>query len=369
MDAFILKNVMVIDQEAKSTEKKDIFIADGVYRESVSGGEIIDLEGCYLAPGFVDMHVHVFEGETQLGICADKVGVRQGVLTVVDAGSTGIRDYGSFKKSVIDKNLTNVKFFINIARQGLCDGLSELADMDDLMNEEELLRFQKTHGEHLVGLKVRMSGSVLKSSGMKPLKHARRLADASGLPIMVHVGNAPPPLGEILDLLKKGDILTHCFHGKEGGICAYTKEYQAAVSRGVHFDVGHGTASFSYKTFPKVMELMNMDYSISTDIYNSNYESPVGSLMQTMSKFLAAGLSIEELVYKVTTLPAKLLGLREDKIIPGAAANGTIFKLCPKPDGIRLMDSEGILIASESIICPVMTIKEGKRVKGQCMIL
>lgn len=353
---------MVVDAKAKTIQKKDICIAGGVYKDFIPDGEVIDLEGCFLSPGFIDMHVHVFEGRTPLGIRADKVGIKQGVLTVVDAGSTGIRDFKTFKAEVIDNNITNVKIFLNIAKKGLCDGLSELADKKDLMTVEELLQFKKAHGEHLVGLKVRMSGSVIKNSGIEPLKHARKLADAAGLPIMVHVGNAPPSLGEILNLLKKGDILTHCFHGKEGGICAYQAEYKSAAKRGVHFDVGHGNASFSYETFPKVMGVRAVDYSISTDIYNSNYETPVGSLMTTMSKFLAAGSTVEELVDKVTTLPATILGLPQEGILSDETANGTIFRLCQNTDKSKLIDSEGVRIASEYIICPVMTMKEGKRV-------
>lgn len=362
MEAYLLKNVQVIDPDTKQTEKRDVCIKDGVFADSVENGTVIEMDGCYLAPGFIDLHMHAFENKTPLGIEVDKVGIRQGVLTVVDAGSTGIRDFDSFQKDIIDKSVTNVKFFLNIARQGLCDGLSELADMNDLITLDELLEFKKHHGENLVGLKVRMSSSVVKDSGIKPLEYARKLSDETGLPIMVHIGNAPPPLGEVLNLLRKGDILTHCFHGKKGGLCDYKEEFINAADRGVHFDVGHGNASFSIETMPKVMAIKPIDFSISTDIYNSNFEKPVGSLMQTMSKFLAAGLTIEEIVYKVTSLPAKVLKLKENKVYAGEAADCTIFKLVPKWKEIQLIDSEGVDIPSEKIILPVMTIKNGKKV-------
>jgi len=356
----ILKNVIAVDLQDNQPVKKDIFIKDGLICEEKnleSGAQVIEAEGLHASPALIDMHVHVFDGPTSLGINADKIGIKQGVLTVADAGSTGINNFPQFKRQVIDTNETQVKFFLNIAKKGLCEGLSELADMSDLATLDELQNFKKAHGENMVGVKVRMSGSVLGGNGIAPLLHAREVCDKVGLPLMVHIGNAPPSLGEVLDVLKKGDIVTHCFHGKSGGLSDFKIEFQNAVKRGVFFDVGHGAASFSFERVPEILSICDIDYSISTDIYASNFEAPVGSLMDTMSKFLPFGLSIQDLVRKTTTLPASMLNLPVDSLKVGSKANISLFTL---ESSKLLIDSEGYEIKPQGVLKPFGLIKEGR---------
>ena len=118
-DILIIRNGKII-KNGKIVEGKDLYIADGKISKKFDDeeGEIIDASGCYIASGFTDIHVHVFENTAYIGINADKVGVKQGVTTVVDAGSTGLYDYPQFKKEIIDKNDTEVLFMLNIARKG-----------------------------------------------------------------------------------------------------------------------------------------------------------------------------------------------------------------------------------------------------------
>lgn len=361
-DTRIIKNAAVLDPQTGAAEKRTLYIAGGKYVNMLedAGIPVFDAEGCYAAPGFVDSHVHVFEKTAAISIEADKIGVRQGVLTVVDAGSTGIRDFPCFERSVIKGSKTDVRFFLNIARSGLCGGLSELGNPDDLMTQEELYNFKQRHGDHMVGLKVRMSGSVVQGSGIKPLAYARELSDKSGLPLMIHIGNAPPKLDEVLNILKEGDIVTHCFHGKPGGMPDYPREFKAAALRGVRFDVGHGAASFSGATVPKVLDICPVDFSISTDLYSANYETPVGSLMDTMTKFLPMGYAAEDLVRRVTALPRSVLGMPAAGFDMGQAADITLFRM---KEGTRLLaDSEGRGIPVNRFFSPVASIKKGVQV-------
>jgi len=322
---------------------------------------IPNAKGIYTAPGFTDMHVHVFGQGGKGGInavSADSVGIRQGVLTVVDAGGCGIDNYAEFKETVIDRSITNVKFFVNIARCGLLEGLSELADMSKLTSVEEMHNFKKQNGEHLVGIKVRMSASVLGESGIEPLIHALEVAEKVSLPLMVHIGSAPPALGDILKLMRKGDIVTHCFHGKKGGVKDFWQEFSDAVARGVNFDVGHGVSSFSYDTAMQVLNDANFDFTISTDIYENNFITPVGSLMLTMSKFFNLGFSLEEIVHKVTDLPARILSLNPNDLESYQNDNFTLFSIDEKK--AILKDSEGREIFVNKIIQPRAVIKAGK---------
>lgn len=353
------KNLIIKNAKTTNLEHKTFYIADGKFIDYIDeeDAEVIDATNMYAVEPFIDIHTHVYEHKTKLGINADKVGICQGVLSVVDAGSVGISYFDDFKNKVINKNETEVLYFLNVSKKGLVEGLSELADLSDLMTENELMNFIKQEGKGLVGLKVRMSSSVLKNNGVKPLLHARKLSDISGLPLMIHIGNAPPKLDSVLDILKKGDIITHCFHGKEGGIPYYPIEFKNAVKKGIHFDVGHGNSSFSYLTVDKVLDIEKINYSISTDIYNANYEKPVKSLMTTMSKFIPLGVSVEELVNKVTALPYEVLNLNK-KIQIGKSANMTIFNLNKTND--ILVDSEGYEIKINKYIEPFASIKNGK---------
>lgn len=368
-EALIIQNGLVIDPEALTIIEKDIGILNGrfapveeVLKQNRNEIQYINASGYYVSPGFIDLHAHIFKDYTELGIEADKVGVEQGVTTIVDAGSSGYENYSLFKEEIINTSKTEILAFLNISRKGLCHGLSELANLEDLMTLEEAREiFEKE--KSIVGLKARMSGSVVKDSGIQPLKHARNIADQLYKPIMVHIGNPPPNLQEIFPLLNKGDIVTHAFHGKKHGVLNETGEMipeaLSAIGRGVRFDVGHGTSSFSYRTMRRFKEKYDIAFTISTDIYKKNFSYPVGSLMVTMSKLLALGYSLTEVVAAVTKRAADTIHLTEQGTLSyGTRADVTIFGL--EEGNSLLADSEGDELTCHQILTPYMTLKTGK---------
>lgn len=369
-ESVIIQNGLVIDPETSTIQKKDVGILNGVFAavedvEKQAGEKIqyIDASNYYVAPGFIDLHAHIFTDYTDLGIDPDLVGVEQGVTTVVDAGSAGYDNYQIFKETVIEKSKTEILAFLNISRKGLCNGLSELARLDELMSKQEAEEiFQRE--KSIVGLKARMSGSVVKDSGIKPLEHARELADELDAPIMVHIGNPPPNLQEIFPLLQAGDIVTHAFHGKKHGILNETGEMipeaLSAIERGVRFDVGHGTSSFSYQTMRKFKDKYDIAFTISTDIYKKNYSNPVGSLMITMTKLLALGYSLTDVVAAVTKRAADTLHLTEQGTFRlGTIADVTIFGITEESES-KLIDSEGEALNCMQELTPYITLKAGK---------
>jgi dihydroorotase len=182
---------------------------------------------------------------------------------------------------------------------------------------------------------------------------------------MVHVGNAPPGLGKILNLLDAGDVVTHAFHGKPGGILSadgkLIPEAASALKRGVHFDVGHGSSSFSFDTMAKAKQLGIHPYSISTDIYTENLiHGPVYSLTLTMTKFLALGYSLEKVIEWSTWAPAKALGRSGEigTLRAGTIADITIFNVTEQPT--ELVDSEQQVRSYHQRIEPQYTIKTGE---------
>lgn len=362
-------NGLVFDVDEKGFKNDIVYIRDGkiISEHDIATSDMVsqwDAEGKYVAPGFIDSHVHVFENHAKIGINADKVGIEQGVTTIVDAGSTGSNDFSRFKEDIIRNSVTEVLAFLNISSSGLVDGLSELNTPEKLMEARVWEAIYKNE-QAIVGLKARMSQSVTGDQGIKPLEYARKLADQSNVPIMVHIGSPPPPLTEILPLLKDGDIVTHAFHGKKGGILDeegnLIKEASDALARGVKLDVGHGTASFSYETIKRFKEKYDYPFTISTDVYDKNFEKPVGSLMDTMSKLLAIGYSLEQLVESVTVFPASILSLEHHgSLKPRSNADITVFEMEQKP--VRLFDSNGEKLTVNERLIPYATWKNGKLV-------
>lgn len=370
----LVRNGTIIDPSQGLNGKYDIVIKGNIIEEMYKPGILnppqevsatVDATGCLVTPGLIDIHTHVFKNETPLGIDADRVGVQQGVTTVVDAGSAGANSFQKFLSEVIQKSETQVLSWINISADGLCAGLSELADLKNLTPDavkDLILNYPEIRG-----IKVRMSSSVVKGNGVKPLEIAKKLAREIQLPIMVHIGNAPPELGDILDLLDGGDVVTHAFHGKAGGILDPNGELipqaQAALKRGVLFDVGHGTSSFSFQTMQRALELNVVPHAISTDIYLQNIDGPVRSLTHTMSKLLTLGVSVEKVIEAITWTPAKILNLSDEigTLKAGSVADVTVLQLTNRP--ARFIDSEGYEWEGQQELQPLYTIKSGKVLK------
>ena len=314
-----------------------------------------------MAPGFIDLHVHVFENTTSLGVKPDDVGISQGVTTIVDAGSSGIDNFTVFREDIIFKSETDVLAFLNISRKGLVAGRQELQNPDDLMSLEEAKQVF-FENPSLVGIKVRLSRSVVGGQGVLPLIHARKIAEQLNVPIMVHVGNPPPYLPDVFPLLRKGDIVTHAFHGKLFGILDENgnliREAEEGLKRGVLFDIGHGSASFSFNILEKFKEQYPYTFSTSTDLHADNIHGPVSSLMVTMTKLLRLNYSLESIVKSVTLLPKLALKLTDQGTFAyGTRADASVFRMAEQE--VVLKDAEGNERTNSQLIVPVMTIRNG----------
>ena len=166
----------------------------------------------------------------------------------------------------------------------------------------------------ICGVKVRASGVIVGSWGITPARIAKRVAEITGLPLMVHVGEPPPLIDEVFDILTEGDIVTHCFNGKRAGSIADTEALWAQAKRlaaeGIRMDVGHGQASFDFDVARRAIADGLTPFSVSTDLHLRNIRGPVHDMATTMSKLLAVGLDLDECVAAVTRRPRSVLGLR-----------------------------------------------------------
>ncbi|PHM44785.1 dihydroorotase [Xenorhabdus mauleonii] len=324
----------------------------------------IDLHGHYhISAGWIDAHTHCYPQSPLYFDEPDLIGIASGVTTVVDAGSAGADDIDHFY-AVSRKAKTHVYAFLNIARTGI-RSQNELADMNSIDNEQ----FQdaaRRHKGFVIGLKARMSKSVIGENGLLPLLKAKIMQKTNGLPLMVHIGNPPPNLEAMVDLLTKGDIITHCFNGKPNRILDGTGKLkhavQKALARGVILDVGHGTESLSFSVAEQAIKFGAHPHMISSDIYQRNrVGGPVYSLASVMTKFLNMGLPAEYILNCVTINAANLLHLpQKGRLERGCDADITIFEL--KDQRIELVDAEGqVRIGSQQFI-PIAAIVSGTHI-------
>lgn len=301
-----------------------VLIKDGVicsFDQYDEDAEVIDLKGKWLCPSIVDMHVHCFKDKTTLGLEIDEIGVKQHVKTLVDAGSSGALDMDELMAQI---NLaeTNVKVFINYSSIGLTKGSGELADLS-LIDEAGLINCVKCYPDKIKGIKLRASATVVGALGIRPIQEGKQLAKKLGLPVMVHIGNEPPLIEEVLDCLEKGDIITHVFHGKPKGIFNEDGSLKRIVrekyEEGVLFDVGHGAASFSFDVCERAIQEGIIPNLISSDLHARNYKSKIQSLNEVVSKLYACGMSECQILDAISSLPSHLLALNNGLVLGNKA--------------------------------------------------
>lgn len=216
MKELVIKNgLLVSPANGYRRTRKDILVRNGriaaVEDEIAWEGEAVDAAGCLVTPGFIDIHTHCYP-KAFLGLSPDVLGIERGATAILDAGSSGADTYEDFRENYIKKSRTKVFTLLNVSKEGLLRG-HELDSMEKL-DEAALKAMVKKYPDEIVGLKARASASVVGEMGLKPIEEAARIAKEIGKPLMVHVGNYPPALTEVLKLLDKKDIVTHAYHGK-----------------------------------------------------------------------------------------------------------------------------------------------------------
>ncbi|MDN3017241.1 amidohydrolase/deacetylase family metallohydrolase [Paenibacillus sp. BSR1-1] len=342
-ECYVLQNVKLVDGNSVDIIVENKKIQNIVPAGTGKSGNVIDFkQKVMISSGWIDMHVHAFSEFEPYGDDVDEIGYKTGVTTIVDAGSTGADQLPDLVKSC-KKSKTNVFAFLNISRIGLkrIDELSNLTWLD----EDALKKTIAEHKDFIVGLKARISKSVVGPNGVEPLKVARKFSKDTGLPLMVHIGSGPPDINEVLDLLEKKDIVTHFLNGKANNLFDKTgkplPKLLDAIKRGVHLDVGHGNASFSFQTAEQAKAHDIHFDTISTDIYRKNrLHGPVYNMASVLTKFLYLGYSLKEVIDAVTVKAAEWLNKPElGRISLGDPANLTLFSI--EDSETKLMDSEG----------------------------
>lgn len=354
--------------------------SDGI---SLSDGQAGNSQ-IYVSPGFIDSHVHVYHGATDLGVPADRVGLNTGVHLVIDAGSAGSNTIICFRDYVVPAYDTEVKAFLNISRVGLVTKQPYYDTRNiDLQAAKDC--FKEDRKGFLLGIKVLSSGLIVENQGILPMRKAVEAAEIIGCRVMAHLVEGPPSNEDTMALLRKGDIITHCFHGapnikaslkatKASSVnmeyCSLanimwnedgtpTKPLEQALNRGVLLDVGHGAASLDQFVARAAIRAGVREFSISSDAHIRNIETIVKGLPETMSKFLSFGMTLNEVVASVTSIPAKQLGL--DHWCDDLTQRATIFRIRPVSEAdLPFMDANHIPIEVNELIEPLGVVRGGK---------
>ena len=305
----------------------------------------VDGKGAWISPGWIDLHVHIWHGGTDISLRPSECGAERGVTTLVDAGSAGEANFHGFREYIIEPSRERIKAFINLGSIGLvaCNRVPELRSIQDI-NLDRILEVYAENSEHIVGIKVRASHVITGSWGVTPVKLGKKIAKILKIPMMVHVGEPPALYDEVLEILGPGDIVTHCFNGKAGSSIMEDEDLFDLAERcagdGIRLDIGHGGASFSFKVAEAAIKRGLLPFSISTDLHDHSMNFPVWDLATTMSKLLVVGMPFDKVVEAVTQAPASVIKLSmENRLAIGERADFTIFDLVDSD--IEATDSNG----------------------------
>jgi dihydroorotase len=373
----LLKGGHVIDPKNKIDAQMDVAIKDGkIFQVAanipvINVKHIIDVTGLYVTPGLIDMHVHAFQGNDPGAYIAngwdalppDGFTFRAGVTTVVDAGSSGWRNFRTFKAQTIDRSQTRVLAFLNIVGEGMYGRFEEqdVSDMNPVMTANMITRL---FPNILVGIK-----SAHYWGDFTQVDRAVEAGNLANVPVMVDFGEHHPPLSIeelFMKHLRPGDIWTHTYANapsdrevpvdENGKVKPFIFEAQ---KRGIIFDVGHGGGAFHFKqAIPSIQQGFIADV-ISSDLHIGSMNSGMKDMANLLSKFLNMGLSVQDVILRATWNPAKVIK-RPDlgNLSVGTEADVAVFNL--RKGDFGFMDVKGTKMKGTQKLEAELTIRAGK---------
>lgn len=363
----------VIDAKNGISAVRDVGIKDGVIAavaarlDPATALKVVNVSGLYVTPGLVDIHVHVFAGTGERNSYAgdnslypDGYTFRVGVTTVADAGCAGWRNFEEFKDHIIDRSKTRVLAFLNIVGHGMRGARFEndLTDMEAAPAAEMAKKYK--------GLIVGFKTAHYAGPEWTPVEHAVEAGNlAGGIPVMVDFGNDHPerPIQDLLTKkLRPGDIYTHCYSGLRHELDDAGHVNPGMIEgrkRGVIFDVGFGGGSFAWRIAVPAMQQGFFPDSISTDLHIGSMNSGMKDMLNVMDKFLAMGMSLDDVIVRSTWNPAKEIHHEElGNLSVGSPADVSVLRLETGTFGFT--DMYGARLAGKQRLACELTVHNGK---------
>lgn len=367
----VVKGGEVLDPGAGSRAKRDI----GIYRGLIAALEpdipaaranrLLDAAGRLVTPGLIDLHAHVYPYGSAIGIPADETTAQTCITTAVSAGDAGANNFAAFRRHIAAQTRTRLYAFVHIANFGLAGfPVGEMLNIDHAQVEAAAKAIAENQ-DMVLGAKVRTSRPVVGGNGLEPLRRAIQACERSGVRnarVMCHIGDTAE-IAQTLDLLRPGDILTHCYSGAGSNIVQDGKLIPAALEakrRGVIFDVGHGGGSFDYTVAEAAIQQGAPPDVISSDLHVASGNTPgMPFLPWVMSKFLGLGFTLEQVVAMATKRPAEVIS-RETNLgvlTLGAPADLAIMEFVQGP--VDFVDTRNNRRQGQAHLRPVQTVRGG----------
>ena len=368
----LLKGGHVIDARNEINGNKDVAIKDGriaAVEDSIDASKaekVVDVSGLYVTPGLVDIHVHVYAGTGMKGaysgdssVYPDGFSFRSGVTTMVDVGSSGWRNFPDFKQRVIDRAQTRVLAMLNIVGKGMGGGEIE-QNLDD-MDPDATAKVAKQYRDTVVGIKC----AHYTGPEWDPVERAVEAGTKADIPVMIDFGRfrEERPFEELVtEKLRPGDMYTHTYLGRVPLLDEDNKPRPylfEAQKRGVKFDVGHGGGSFWwFQAVPAVKNGFIAD-SISTDLHVGSMNAGMKNMANVMSKFLALGLPLADVIRKSTWEPAKQIKRTDlGHLSVGAVADVAVLRLDKGEFGF--LDVRGARHMGDQLLTCELTLRDGR---------
>jgi len=326
----LLKGGHVIDPANDVDGVRDVGIKDGKIARveediSAAADRSVDVSNLLVTPGLIDIHVHCYwtrsskSGSYAGSLNADAHFLKEGVTTCVDTGTAGAEEIAHFRETLIDPSTCRILAYVNICASGMGSSRHGKDPEQDLANldPEKAADAALAHQDVVVGIKAAHYWTQKPFDAEHPpwasVDRAVEAGERCGMPVMIDFWPRPPerPYPDlILEHLRPGDIHTHVFARQFPIVDAEGKVYDhmfAARKRGIHFDLGHGAASFWFRSAARAFAGKFPPDSISTDLHMGNINGHVHSMLDTMSKYLAIGMPVQEVIYRSTVTPARAL--------------------------------------------------------------
>jgi dihydroorotase len=375
----LLRNCNVLDPGQRLSGKRDIGMRYGLIEaieQSIAperAQRVMDAGGKLVTPGLIDLHAHTFPYGSAIGIPADELVAHQATTTVVSAGDAGANNMAAFRRFVVPASRTRQFAFVHIAVAGLAGfPVPELFNID-YASADAAARTVAENADLVLGVKVRMSENVIARHGLEPLRRALAACERSGVPakVMCHIGGVADGalMSQILDLLRPGDVLTHCYSGAPNLAGQGTNIVQdgkllpaalAAKRRGVLFDIGHGGGSFDYTIAEAAIAQGCPPDTVSSDIHVFSGNTPgMPYLPWVMSKLIGLGFTLEQVVTMATSKPASVIARipKHGTLQIGAPADLSILELVEGP--VSFVDTRNNTREGKAHLRPAGTIVAG----------
>jgi dihydroorotase len=373
----VIKGGEVLDPSQGLRGKRDIGIRFGLVEAveadipAARANRVMNAAGRVVVPGLIDLHSHVYT--TGIGIPADELAPYQGTTTMVSAGDAGSSTFAVYRRYMAAQSRTRLFAFVHIANLGLSAfPIGELYNID-FAQVDAAAKTLAENTDMAIGIKVRMSQNVIARNGIEPLKRSIRACEIAGTNgrVMCHIGGVETAalMSQILDTLRPGDILTHCYSGAPNDAGQFTNIVQdgkllpaalAAKQRGVVFDVGHGGGSFDYTVAEAAIAQGCTPDNISSDIHVfSGNSAGQPYLTNVMSKFMNMGYSFEQVLGMATTGPAKIINRipKHGTLQVGAPGDVTLLEVVNGP--VEFVDTRNNKRQGKVYIKPTNTVVAG----------